>query len=321
MLMGLFACSMAMAQLSNNPLGPYAPGPSGPGVTPGGTGNVAAPAPGYNTPPTYYNGDVLGAHNGYGRGCVMCHAPHGGAMGNGVASPVDTTWNGVIALWGQDLGPLYGKQISFAGDANMSSYPVTLPSNPSAGIEDPTTVILLCLSCHDGTTAPVSMMKGTTYEALPVVSGNAPTLFASTAGNSAAYFANEHPVGPLAMVKCGAPYNWDCTGGGAGSTAITMNGTNSSVFLINYKASFWNSSNYPLANYPGSTVNGVTCTTCHNQHSMNVYSVGGKNYTTMFFIKGYYNPYSGGNSVAQFCRNCHGGASNESEGLYNVPTT
>jgi hypothetical protein len=249
----------------------------------------------------------------------MCHAPHGGATGNGVKSPVDTTWNGVIALWGQDLGPLYGKQISFSGDANMASYPVTLPSNPSAGIEDPTTVILLCLSCHDGTTAPVSMMQGTTYEALPIVTGHAPTLFASTPGNSAAYFANEHPVGPNAQVKCGAPYNWDCTGGGTGN-AISMTGTNSSAFLINYKASFWNGG-YPLATYPGVTANGVTCTTCHNQHSMNVYSVGHQNYTTMFFIKGYYNPYNGGNSVAQFCRNCHGGASNESEGLYNVPTT
>ena len=41
----------------------------------------------------------------------------------------------------------------------------------------------------------------------------------------------------------------------------------------------------------------------------------------MFFIKGYYNPYNGGNTVAQFCRNCHGGNSNEMEGLMNVPTT
>ena len=27
-----------------------------------------------------------------------------------------------------------------------------------------------------------------------------------------------------------------------------------------------------------------------------------------------------GNSVAQFCRNCHGGESNEAHGLMNVPT-
>ena len=41
----------------------------------------------------------------------------------------------------------------------------------------------------------------------------------------------------------------------------------------------------------------------------------------MFFIKGYYNPNDGGNSVAQFCRNCHGGESNEMNGVLSVPTT
>jgi cytochrome c553 len=40
----------------------------------------------------------------------------------------------------------------------------------------------------------------------------------------------------------------------------------------------------------------------------------------MFFIKGEYAPTTGGNSVAQFCRNCHGGESNEMKGL-TVPTT
>jgi hypothetical protein len=41
----------------------------------------------------------------------------------------------------------------------------------------------------------------------------------------------------------------------------------------------------------------------------------------MFFVKGNYNPTTGGNSVAQFCRNCHGAYSNESYGVKNVPTT
>jgi len=316
LLVIMVAASLAMAQLSNNS-GTTTGGSPTPGTatTPGASGNVA----GTNTPPTYFGGDVLGAHNGYGRGCVMCHAPHGGAMGNGVASPTDTTNNGMIALWGQDLGPFYSAALTFSGDHGARNYAVTLPSNPLAGIEDPTTVILLCLSCHDSGTATTTMMKGTTVETLPVVGGHAPTLFSKTAGNTATAFNNEHPVGPNANVSCGAPYNWDCTGGGNTTTKISMTGTNSADFLINYKASFWNGS-YPLANY-GTSVNGVTCTTCHNQHSMNVYSVGGQNYTTMFFIKGYYNPYNGGNSVAQFCRNCHGGASNESEGLYNVPTT
>jgi hypothetical protein len=53
---------------------------------------------------------------------------------------------------------------------------------------------------------------------------------------------------------------------------------------------------------------------------MTVWTVGGKNYSTMFFIRGYYNPTSGGNSVAQFCRNCHGGESNEMNGVTGVLT-
>jgi hypothetical protein len=41
----------------------------------------------------------------------------------------------------------------------------------------------------------------------------------------------------------------------------------------------------------------------------------------MFFIKGQYTPLAGGNAVAQFCRNCHGGTSNEMEGVVSIPTT
>jgi len=40
----------------------------------------------------------------------------------------------------------------------------------------------------------------------------------------------------------------------------------------------------------------------------------------MFFINGQYTPLAGGNSVAQFCRNCHGGESNEMHGVTGVPT-
>ena len=53
--------------------------------------------------------DVLGAHLNYGRGCAACHAPHSGARGNGIATTDTTTGN--IALWGQDVAPLFGKTI------------------------------------------------------------------------------------------------------------------------------------------------------------------------------------------------------------------
>ena len=76
----------------------------------------------------------------------------------------------------------------------------------------------------------------------------------------------------------------------------------------------------------------VTCTSCHNQHLMNVVKVtnGPKsglpsgNYKTMFFIRAPYNPGSGtagSNQTAQFCRQCHGGEANEMNGGGAIPTT
>jgi len=305
---------------------------------------------GTNTPPVVYGGDELGAHNGYGRGCVMCHAPHGGSLGNGIGvasgGNIDPN-NGAVALWGEDMAAYYGKNYTFAG-----SYAVTLPASGSAvSTSDTNSIVLLCLSCHDGVQAKAGMMKGTTVEALPFAGSNPPTLFGTTPGNSAFNYVNEHPVGNNANVQCNGGsyvYGWDCTGGGNSLQPIEMNGTGSSAFLKNNPSSFWNAevntacgaaplkactnptggtntwgyntSHNPLSTTSGVSVNNVTCTTCHNQHDMIVWNVGGVNYNTMFFIRGYYNPYNGGNSVAQFCRNCHGGNSNEMAGLLNIPT-
>jgi len=172
------------------------------------------------------------------------------------------------------------------------------------------------LSCHDGNLAKVGMMKGKTVETLPIVGGNAPTLLGND-GSKAGNYANDHPVGAQAIVSCGGQYSWDCTGGN--TTAISMNGPNSSVFA---------NTNYGFAvqfGTWGSTVTAVTCTSCHDQHSQNIYAgtMGGVQgyYSTMFFVRGYYNPSTGGNSSAQFCRQCHGGESNEMHGQLSVPTT
>jgi hypothetical protein len=256
--------------------------------------------------------DILGAHLGYGRGCVMCHAPHSGAGGNNVKT-TDTT-SGDYALWGQDLTPLYGQALGF-GDGG--TYPVTLPAAGSiTSAHDANTVILFCLSCHDGNLAKVGMMKGVTVETLPIVGGNAPT-FLGNDGTHAGNYANDHPVGANALVSCGPPYNWDCTGGG--TTAISWTGPNITNFKANYDIGALNN----LSTFGSATVKtAVTCTTCHNQHSENIYtSTGGGFYKTMFFLRGYYNPASGGNNAAQFCRQCHGGESNEMNGQENVPTT
>jgi cytochrome c553 len=256
--------------------------------------------------------DILGAHLGYGRGCIMCHAPHSGSGGNGVLNG-DVT-NGNYALWGQDLTPLYGKTLTF-GDAG--AYPVTLPAAGTiTSAHDANTVILFCLSCHDGNLAKVGMMKGSTVESLPVVGGHAPTLLGAD-GTTAGNYNNDHPVGASALVACGGGYNWDCAGGGA--TKITMTGPNSAQFAnVNYGFAV------SFATI-GANVNAVTCTSCHNQHSQNVYAgkMGGVtgNYQTSFFLNGYYNPSTGGNSAAQFCRQCHGGESNEAHGQWSVPTT
>jgi len=312
------------------------------------------------SPPQLSNGannvalsqDVLGAHNGYGRGCVMCHAPHGGALGNnapagtltagttaipnGTAAASSDTLNGSLALWGENLAPYYGATVSFP-PLPHSTTPTTviLPSSAAdASQGSGAQTILLCLSCHDGALTKPAMMAGTTVEALPIVGGSAPTLFGATTGNSALNYINEHPVGMSvtcnnATTSSESGHNWDCTGGGAGGSnpIVPSAGVNMTAFLKNYPASFWNGS-YPLATFGVSggtgnayTTNGVTCTTCHNQHSMTVYTNTKGTFPTMFFINGEYMPSSGGNSVAQFCRNCHGGESNEMAGLTSVPTT
>src|SRR5271169_5694591 len=82
-------------------------------------------------PPTT---DVLGAHLNYGRGCAGCHAPHSGAYGNGDAKTADPN-AGTDALWGQDVGSLYGRTI-ITGNTDRGSYSETLPMSLLAGTPD-----------------------------------------------------------------------------------------------------------------------------------------------------------------------------------------
>jgi len=268
-------------------------------------------------PPT---SDVLGAHLNYGRGCAGCHAPHSGAWGNGNNKSGDTSAGG-YALWGQDAAALYGKTLTF-GDGGR--YVEVLPTSLTATTPD-VSGILTCLSCHDGNYAKGAMMKNAVYETLPSTYGQwntIPTLL-GTAGNTGlanAYIA-DHPVGLNATVGCGGTHNWDCVNTNG---TIAMTGPNSSQFVKNY--GFFVS----LSAYNNTAV--VTCTSCHNQHVMNVVNVthGAKSglpsgmYATMFFVRAPYNPASGtagSNQTAQFCRQCHGGEANESNGSYTIPTT
>ncbi|HSY02745.1 MAG TPA: hypothetical protein VK819_11345 [Acidobacteriaceae bacterium] len=258
--------------------------------------------------------DVLGAHLNYGRGCAACHAPHSGAYGNGIAKTADPN-AGSIALWGEDVGSLYGKTIVTGQMDNGATYTEVLPASMLAGTPD-VTGVLMCLSCHDGNYAEGAMMKNKVYETLPATygPGTVPTLLGND-GSTVGNYLNDHPVGLNTTMSCsGPPYNWDCSISATGT--VSMTGTNSAKFFTDY--GFFVSpgvyNNKPV----------VLCTTCHNQHVMNVVAVTAKNsgvtagtYATMFFLRGPYNPASttaNSNQTAQFCRQCHGGESNEANG-------
>ena len=206
--------------------------------------------------------DVLGAHLNYGRGCAACHAPHSGAFGNGNNKTGDVT-TGNVALWGEDVGNLYGKAIITGQMDNGASYTETLPSALTGTTPD-VGGVLMCLSCHDGNYAQGAMMKNKVYESLPSTygTGTIPTLLGND-GTGTGNYLNDHPVGLNAVMGCTGPYNWDCTVSATGS--VQMTGTHSAQFVTDY--GFFVSP----GNYNNTPV--VLCTTCHNQHVMNVVNI------------------------------------------------
>jgi cytochrome c553 len=295
-------------------------------------------------PPT----DILGAHLNYGRGCAACHAPHSGAYGNGIAKNADTT-SGNTILWGENVEPLYGQTLTFAGGraetlpTDITASPTGITSIGNMPSTSEATGILTCLSCHDGNLAEGAMMQNKVYEQLPWTYGTAnpiPTLLGND-GTTKGNYLNDHPVGSDAKFGCNATtasggfgesgYNWDCTLSG---TAIVA-GPNMAQFINNY--GFF----VQLGTSTATTSPIVVCTSCHNQHSMNVVNVAQTTgvipgsavstglsgitpgtYQTMFFLRGPYNPSNlASNTAAQFCRQCHGGESNEMNGGGKIPTT
>ncbi len=92
------------------------------------------------------------------------------------ASPPPTPHTGNIALWGQDVAPLFGKTM-ITGQSEHGSYTLTMPATWDR--TDPVTAnTMTCLSCHDGNYATGAMMKNTVYETVPstYASNNIPTL-------------------------------------------------------------------------------------------------------------------------------------------------
>lgn len=262
--------------------------------------------------------DVQGAHNNHGRGCTGCHIPHSGPAGNGGTST--TAFEGNLALWGQNPGTLAGTTINF-GDAG--EWAEALPANDQATTPD-LGGVLLCLSCHDGNLAKGAMMTGTVDWAsegldpatLGYASSKVPTWLGNdSSGTGTGNYQNDHPVGLNAAYSCGG-YNWNCTI--TNGKVDTTTDPNLAQFVKNYG---WTNKMDVYNNNPV-----VMCTTCHNQHVMTVYkgTIGNvKGYfQTQFGIRGYYNPGNKtGNSVSQFCRQCHGSHANEYNNVWTVPTT
>ena len=306
-----------------------------------GAGNAKAPTV-----------DVLGAHNNYGRGCAGCHAPHSGnrgAGGNGLTGTTMDPWSGANALFAQDMGPLLqGQTFDFSDISNTGSakkYTFTTPNtyNPTSWTPQQYSDvrgIVMCLSCHDGAVAKGAMMQNWAYEeqigALPNTYGvgKIPTLLGAD-GSSAGY-NNDHPIGEMASIDkaLGAAYG-DGTNGivysisGTSINSITMFGQYN-TFFTGYGAPALAKGAHSFPTPINATgVPYLVCTTCHNQHVMNIYAASSTSpingaatgtYATYFFVNGPYNVNDVANTptyaktTTQFCRQCHFGESNEANG-------
>lgn len=304
--------------------------------------------------------DILGAHQNGGRGCAGCHAPHSGAAGGGGnavngAAAFNDPLSGSNALFGQDVTPLLGYSITLG-----NGYVEALPAEAAAYTtqQDELRQITMCLACHDGVVAKGQMMNGQSWEQrMSLLPSNAygtrpiPTLLGNDSGNgNTSGYGNDHPVGTQATL--GAARLWtnntttspltitvDATNG---ITNIAPNSAQYVTFATNYgypaiagSAWGWGVSIPHGDTNPGDAF--LTCTTCHNQHAMYVYTaprgkqsnsaiVAGGNYPTYFFINAPYNPGTAApnagvaNSTTQFCRQCHFGESNEAAGINTVKT-
>jgi cytochrome c553 len=251
--------------------------------------------------------DVLGAHDGGGRGCATCHITHG-------ASSTDAT------LWGAQTAPDYGPEIQLEGPKGTAS---VAPADFVIG-EAEVSGVILCVSCHDGNVTPQNMMASRSYAQrmglFPFVRGiPTPTLLGD---ELASQFRIDHPLGQSAVIPVG--------------DGLEFTNGKFSVKPNSAYARFVQSYGWPsLAPVQRSNPYGVSragqpylvCTTCHNQHAMSFYAPSpgdaiagdstGRVYTTFFFVNGPYNPYAdqnlnfSPNSSMQFCRQCHFNYSNE----------
>jgi len=299
--------------------------------------------------------DTLGAHNNGGRGCAGCHAPHSGGRGSGgqlVAGSGYTSAGGVEgdqALWGTDVSLI--TQVGIASGDGGSFTVAFGGAQQLTGTSGPLiSGIAVCLSCHDGNVSKGAMMMNQSYEQqaalLPSGAGFGATngpLYGTTpiptllgndtgGGSNLGDYQNDHPIGPLANIgkvgsaALGNGLSYTVTGNSVTWTATGQYAT----FVNNYGMPTIKSLKVDATNQ----VPYVVCTTCHNQHIMNVYKVSSSTpiatltsgtMATYFFVAAPYNPGSpwtptNAPSTTQFCRQCHYSHANEYYGVSAVGT-
>lgn len=298
--------------------------------------------------------DKLGAHQNGGRGCVGCHTPHSGARGNGgnaLGGAVTDSTTGNFALWGQDMGPLYGQTIA-TGDSG--TYDIVLPADSETD-EHVTTGIMMCLSCHDGNLAKGAMMTNQSYEqvigVLPAGYGSQPipTLLGAD-GTAAGNYHNDHPIGPKATLGAVGVASRLTLSDCSGTPCLQPNTANTQYMaFISHYGAFNVTQRVAGVHESGGRTTGVViptgatdattayvvCTTCHTPHTMHLYSgrVRGSAtsgvYPSYFFVSAPYNPGAPiadgtkASSATQFCRQCHftgAGGSNEGSNILTVDT-
>ncbi len=299
--------------------------------------------------------DKLGAHQNGGRGCTGCHAPHSGGRGGGGnaaanALAFNDPYSGDIALFGQDLTPLYGQALGFGNNGEFTeNLPAALAAY-STEQQANLTGVAFCLACHDGNIAKGGMMTGISYEKqnnlLPVnVYGPnpIPTLLGND-GSTPGNYQNDHPVGPaanLGSVGVAKWFQWDAVNNKVVPNPAANNySTQYGLFVTHYGTPSFTGRGAVVM--PDGQTNPslayVVCTTCHTPHTMYIASASSSNpingattgnYPTYFFLVGPYNPGAPvangthASSATQFCRQCHfsgAGGANESVGITTVTT-
>jgi len=307
--------------------------------------------------------DVLGAHNNGGRGCAGCHAPHSGGRGAGgntvIGSKVSSLGGneGDYHLWGTDVSLITQETLQVGGgyDTGGAGYTVNFGGGQQWTSTSLPVVsgIASCLSCHDGNVSKGAMMAGVSYEQAfgllpmgggahtthgPLYGNNPIPTWLGNDGGTPGDYLNDHPVGP------NANYN-----GLSYLNPLSYYGLTYTVNLSNPFAPItWTATGtYAqfIANYGDPAINGmvvdatnqvpyVVCTTCHNQHQMNVFisskgtPIAGNTagtYATYFFVNAPYNPGAAWSptaapSTTQFCRQCHFGVANEAFGVTKIAT-